>query len=455
MVSNLLLKKLAIIIKKLLNYIRKISYSSMKKIYSKAFGCQMNVYDSSRMVDIMKNEGYEETDRLEDADLIIVNTCSIREKAKEKLFSELGRMQKINKGKATFVVAGCVAQTASDEIRKRMKMVDIIVGPASYHRLPELVRTKSGTKLDFLAEEKFKTLPQNRGVKGVSELIAVQEGCDKFCSYCIVPFTRGREYSRDFNQILEEAKVLSGEGIREVTLLGQNVDNYNFNGRDLADLIYEVSKIEGIERIRYMTSYPSQVNQALIDAHREIKKLMPFIHLPIQSGSDRVLKAMNRKYTVEQYLDVVDKLRKSRPDIAISSDFIVGFAGETDRDFEETLELCKKVNFSTAFSFKYSIRPGTAGEKMPNQIDENVKAERLDILQELLERQQGEFNKSKEGQELDILIESLSDRNDGSYFGRSPYLQTVVIDSDKEDLIGKIIKVRIDKASMKLLEGKY
>ena len=413
----------------------------------------MNVYDSSRMVDIMKNEGYEETDKIEDADLIIVNTCSIREKAKEKLFSELGRMNLIRKPNSIIVVAGCVAQSASEEIKKRMKMVDIVVGPSSYHKLPELVKSNGGVKLDFLAEEKFATLPQNRGVKGVSEMIAVQEGCDKFCSYCIVPFTRGREYSRDFNQIINEAKVLSNEGVKEITLLGQNVDNYHFNGKDLADLIYEISKIDGIERIRYMTSYPSQVNQALIDAHRDIAKLMPFIHLPIQSGSNKILKAMNRKYTAEQYLDVVDKLRKSRPDIAISSDFIVGFAGETDKDFEETLEICKKVNYATAFSFKYSIRPGTAGEKMPNQIPEEIKAQRLDLLQDLLEEQQANFNKSKNGQKLDVLVESLSDRNDGTYFGRSPYLQTVLINADKQDLIGKIIKVKINKANMKLLEG--
>ncbi|HSQ98223.1 MAG TPA: tRNA (N6-isopentenyl adenosine(37)-C2)-methylthiotransferase MiaB [Rickettsiales bacterium] len=425
----------------------------MKKIFAKSFGCQMNVYDTSRILDIMKNEGYEETLNLVDADLIVINTCSIREKAKEKIFSELGRINEIKKNGTIVVVAGCVAQTSADEIKRRMKMVDIIIGPASYHKLPELVRAKGGVKLDFLAEEKFKSLPQTRIVKGVSEMIAVQEGCDKFCSYCIVPFTRGREYSRDFNQIIDEAKVLKDSGVKEITLLGQNVDNYKFNGKSLADIIFEISKIEGIERIRYMTSYPSQVNQDLIDAHGNIEKLMPFIHLPIQSGSNKVLKAMNRRYTVEQYLDVVDKLRKSRPDIAISSDFIVGFAGETDKDFEETLELCKKVNYSMTFSFKYSIRPDTAGEKMLNQVDENIKSERLDILQELLETQQAEFNKSKLGQNLDVLIESLSDRNDGSYFGKSPYLQTVLVESDDKDLIGKIVKVKIDKVGMKLLEG--
>jgi len=425
----------------------------MKKIYVKSFGCQMNVYDSSRMIDIMKYDGYEETDKVEDADLIIINTCSIREKAKEKLFSELGRIDEIKKDKSIVVVAGCVAQTASDEIQRRMKMVNIVVGPASYHKLPDLVHAKTGIKLDFLAEEKFKSLPQVRNIKGISELIAIQEGCDKFCSYCIVPFTRGREYSRDFEQIIDEANILKDNGVKEITLLGQNVDNYNFNGRDLADLIFEVSKIDGIERIRYMTSYPSQVNQHLIDAHKDIEKLMPFIHLPIQSGSDKILKAMNRKYTVEQYLDVVHKLRKSRNDIAISSDFIVGFAGETDEDFQETLNLCKKVNYATTFSFKYSVRPGTAGEKMKDQIDEEVKSERLDILQNLLDQQQLEFNNGKNGLILKVLVESLSNRNDGTYFGKSPYLQTVLINSNNKDLIGKIIDVKISKTNMKILEG--
>lgn len=426
----------------------------MKKVFAKSFGCQMNVYDTSRMLDIMKSEDYEETDSIADADLIIINTCSIREKAKEKIFSELGRISEIKKDRAIVVVAGCVAQTSADEIKRRMKMVDIVVGPASYHRLPELVEAKNGVKLDFLAEEKFKSLPQMRIVKSISEFIAVQEGCDKFCSYCIVPFTRGREYSRNFNQIINEAKILRDSGVKEITLLGQNVDNYKFEGKGLADLIFNISKIDGIERIRYMTSYPSQVNQDLIDAHRDIAKLTPFIHLPIQSGSNKILKAMNRKYTVEQYLDVVEKLRKARPDIAISSDFIVGFASETDKDFEETLELCKKVNYSTTFSFKYSIRPGTAGEKMQNQVDEKIKSERLDILQELLEKQQAEFNQSKLGQDIEVLIESLSDKKDGSYFGKSPYLQTVLVRNEAKDLIGKIVKIHIDKVGMKLLEGK-
>ena len=427
----------------------------MKKVFIKTFGCQMNVYDSARMLDIVKQIDYEETNEIKEADLIIINTCSIREKAKEKLFHELGRMKEQTKQDCIFIVAGCVAQTASDEIKKRMKFVNIIIGPVNYHKLPELIKAKDGIKLDFLAEEKFKNLPQLRKVNGVSELIAIQEGCNKFCSYCIVPFTRGREYSRDFNQILEEAKKLTDKGVKEITLLGQNVDNYNYNNKDLATLIYEVSKINGLERIRYMTSYPSQVNKNLIEAHKTIEKLMPFIHLPIQSGSNRILKLMNRKYTVEEYIDIVEQLRKSRNDIAISSDFIVGFPDEKDEDFNETLKLCEKIKYSSSFSFKFSPRPGTVAEKMKNQIDENIKENRLNILQNLLENQQLEFNKKYENKELDILVESLSDRNDGTYFGKSPYLQTVIINSNKNDLIGKIIKLKINKINMRALEGDY
>jgi len=430
----------------------------MKKIYVKSFGCQMNVYDSSRILDIMRLDEYEETDSVVDADLIVINTCSIREKAKEKLFSLLGRIDKERHGKrAIIVVAGCVAQTSGDEIKKRAKSVDIIIGPSSYHKLPELIKNHSGTKTDFLAEEKFKTLPQTRYTNNVSELIAVQEGCDKFCSYCVVPFTRGREYSRDFYQIIEEAKVLEGNGVKEITLLGQNVDNYHFQDKTLADLIYEVSKIAGIKRIRYMTSYPTQVTQDIIDAHKDIEKLMPFIHLPIQSGSNKVLKLMNRRYTREAYIEIVEKLRKSRPDIAISSDFIVGFAGESDKDFEETLDICDLIKYSAAFSFKYSPRPGTAGAAMPDQIPESIKAERLKVLQRLLNKHETNFNKSKEKLELEVLIEGLSDRNDGTYFGKSPYMQTVLIKSDKpqNSLIGSVVKVIITKAYMKSLSGTF
>jgi tRNA-2-methylthio-N6-dimethylallyladenosine synthase len=403
------------------------------------------------MVDIMKNEGYIQTNKLNEADLIIINTCSIREKAKEKLFSEIGKINKTRKKESILVIAGCVAQVASDEIKRRIKDIDIVIGATSYHKLPELIKSGGGVKLDFLTEEKFKTLPQNRIIKGVSELIAVQEGCDKFCSYCIVPFTRGREFSRDFDDIIREAKNLANNGVKEITLLGQNVDNYKHNGKTLADLIKTINDIEKIERIRYMTSYPTQVEQDLINCHKDIKKLMPFIHLPIQSGSDAILKKMNRKYTREIYLEVIEKLRQARPDIAISSDFIVGFAGETDKDFEDTLDLCKKVKFAVSFSFKYSIRSGTAGEKMSGQIEEKIKVERLSILQKILNEQQMEFNKQFEGKTMDVLIESLSNKNNGTYFGKTQYLQTCLINQGE---IGKVMKVKIEKANMKLLEGK-
>jgi tRNA-2-methylthio-N6-dimethylallyladenosine synthase len=421
-----------------------------KKVYSKSFGCQMNVYDSSRMLDLVKNEGYEETDELKKADLIIINTCSIREKAKEKLFSELGRINETRKNDSIVVVAGCVAQVASDEIKRRIKKTDIVIGATNYHQLPELIKSGGGVKLDFMAEEKFKSLPEVRNIKGVSEFIAVQEGCDKFCSYCIVPFTRGREVSRPFQQIIDETKFLRDKGVKEVTLLGQNVDNYNFENKTLADLIKSIADIDGIERIRYMTSYPTQVGQDLIDAHKYIKKLMPFIHLPIQSGSNKILKAMNRKYTKEFYIEVIEKLRQAKEDIAISSDFIVGFAGETDEDFNDTIELCKKIEFATTFSFKYSIRPGTIAEKMPNQIDEKIKEKRLRILQDLLNQQQLKFNQKAENKIMEVLIESLSNKNNGTYFGKTPYLQTCLVDKGK---IGDIVKVKIDKIGMKLLEG--
>jgi tRNA-2-methylthio-N6-dimethylallyladenosine synthase len=411
----------------------------------------MNVYDTNRMLDLMKNEGYEETDNIKRSDLIIVNTCSIREKAKEKLFSELGKINEARKKDSIVVVAGCVAQIAHDEIRKRIKEVDIIIGATSYHKLPELVASGGGVKLDFLAEEKFKTLPNTRNIRGISEFIAVQEGCDKFCSYCIVPFTRGREVSKGFDAVLDETKILIDKGVKEVTFLGQNVDNYNSNGKTLADLIKAVDGLKGIERIRYMTSYPTQVGLDLIECHRDIEKLMPFIHLPIQSGSDNVLKLMNRKYTKEIYLDVVKKLRKARTDIAISSDFIVGFAGETDEDFCDTLKLCEEVGFSQSFSFKYSPRKGTAGEKMAGQIDEKVKDKRLKVLQELLNQQQLNFNKQHENQTLEVLVESLSNRDDGTYFGKTPYLQTCVINGECK--IGEIVKVKIEKVGMKAIEG--
>jgi len=447
----------------------------MKKLYVKTFGCQMNVYDSSKIADLMKIKGYDIVKNPKNADLIIINTCHIREKVKEKIFTELGKFKKLKQqkieqgGYMVIVITGCVAQTTGDEIFKRMPIVDIVIGTGSYHKLPEMVnevlqnnefRVKK-IKTDFLNEEKFNTLPTTQETKGVSEFVTIQEGCDKFCSYCIVPYTRGREYSRKPEGIIKEIEVLAKRGVKEITLLGQNVNNYkgidkNGNNIGLAELIKMVAKIDGIERIRYATSYPSQVSQELIDAHKNIKKLMPYIYLPIQSGSDKVLKLMNRKYTAEEYLQIVERLRKARSDIAISSDFIVGFAGESEEDFEETLDLVKKVKFAQAFSFKYSPREGTKGATMKNQIDENIKAKRLAKLQKLLNAQQLEFNRRFEGKTLPILVESISKKNKNALFGKSPYMQSVVFGCDKDkinDLIGQIINVKITKISMRGLEG--
>jgi tRNA-2-methylthio-N6-dimethylallyladenosine synthase len=447
-----------------------------KKLHIKTFGCQMNVYDSNRMKDLMIAEGYENSDTAEDSDVIIFNTCNIREKPQEKVFSEIGKLRRgikkkvANGGKEPLiVVAGCVAQAYGEEITKRMKMVDIVVGPESYHKLPEMIKhvLEKKTKevnIELATEEKFASLPKAFGTKGISEFITIQEGCNKFCSYCVVPYTRGREYSRPLTEIYDEALRLVDNEVKEITLLGQNVDSYKtFDDKgvqiNLAKVIKKVAEIQGLERVRYMTSYPSEIDDELIEAHGNIKKLMPFIHLPAQSGSNRVLKLMNRKYTAEQYLETVGKLRKSRPDIAISSDFIVGFAGETEEDFQETLNLVKEVGFVQSFSFMYSVRQGTLGEKMDNQVDEDVKYDRLMRLQEILNKQQLEFNHKFKGSEIEVLIENADVRNKNNLFGKSKYLQSVSVEINdsgvvQENLIGKVIKVKIYKTSMKGLHGK-
>lgn len=445
----------------------------MKKFHIKTFGCQMNVYDSSRMADLLMEAGFQETKNVQEADVFIMNTCHIREKPKEKIFSELGKIRPFKKSKGSkggymvIVVAGCVAQSEGEKIIKRMPIVDIVLGPETYHKLPRLVqnifedRKKKEVCLDFLTQEKFDKLPKFREVKNVTEFITVQEGCDKFCSYCVVPYTRGREFSRTPEEILDEVLVLRDKGVKEVTLLGQNVDNYKGiskkgETKSLADLIHEIAQIEGIERIRYTTSYPSQFRQDLIDAHRDVEKLMPYIHLPIQSGSDRILKAMNRKYTVQEYLDIIEKIRESRPDIAISSDFIVGFGDETEKDFEDTLNLVDKVNYAQAFSFKYSVRPGTRGAKMTNSVSEEEKSERLVRLQELLDRQQLKFNKKFENKTLPVLVESISIKNKNALFGRTPYMQPIVFERNNKDLkkvIGSIVDVEVLEANTRSLRG--
>lgn len=445
----------------------------MKKLFIKTFGCQMNVYDSARMADILYLDGYETTENIEEADVFIMNTCHIREKASEKIFSELGKIkpikqEKINNGKYLIViVAGCVAKAEGANIFKRMPIVDIVIGAESYHKIGEMVKEieeqnkleqKYLIDIDFKTEEKFASLPNVRKIKGVSDNIAVQAGCDKFCSYCVVPYTRGREYSRSPEEIIEEAKILRDAGVKEITLLGQNVDNYNGkdkNGKitSLAELIYFINDIDGIERIRYTTSYPSQFSDDMIFAHRDLKKLMPFIHLPVQSGSNVVLKSMNRKYTREKYIEIVEKIRKYVPDVALSSDFIVGFAGETEEQFLETVDLAEKIKYASSFSFKYSPRPNTVGIKMPNQIPEEIKAERLIKLQSILDQQQIDFNRNCIGKNMEILIENSCENGENLFFGRTPYLQAVVVNSEKKLNNGDIVKVEIIDGNLRTLKG--
>lgn len=426
------------------------------KLFIKTFGCQMNMYDSARMRDALEPLGYTETDDPQAADLILINTCHIREKASEKLFSEIGRLVKIKKDTALIVVAGCVVQADGIELLNRSHAVDIAVGPQNYHRLPELItrfnRTHGRTVVaDFPAESKFDYLPQTKA-GGVSCFLAVQEGCDHFCSYCVVPYTRGCEYSRPADEILTEARQLVKTGAKEIMLLGQNVNGWHGDGaKDLGDVIRMLADIEGLERIRYTTSYPSEMTDNIITAHRDVAKLMPYIHLPIQSGSDTVLKAMNRQYTRDGYLGIIDRFRTVRPDIAVSSDFIVGFPGETDRDFRDTLTLVQQVGYASSFSFKFSARPGTPASIMKNQIDEAVKTERLLQLQELLLNQQKQFNQNTVGKTLEVLFTE-SGKGKNQISGYTPYLQNAHVTTDSP-LLGQIASVKITSATATSLSG--
>jgi len=433
-----------------------------KRLYIKTYGCQMNVYDSERMADVLAPLGYGLTDTPEGADLVVLNTCHIREKATEKTYSELGRIKALKLAKAaeggamTIAVAGCVAQAEGEEIMRRQPAVDFVVGPQSYHRLPELIaRTHRalGQRLaaDFAADEKFDALPATRAVTGVSAFLTVQEGCDKFCTFCVVPYTRGAEYSRPVEAIVAEAEGLAAKGVRELTLLGQNVNAYAGEG-GLAGLARRLAKIPGIARIRYTTSHPRDMDQALIAAHGELDALMPFLHLPVQSGSDRVLKAMNRGHDADHYLRLVERIRAARPDMALSGDFIVGFPGETDRDFEQTLDLVRQVRYAQAFSFKYSARPGTPAAALPGQIAEPVKDERLARLQDLLNQHQTAFNAIQAGATLPVLFERAG-RQPGQVVGRSPYLQPVHIEGP-QNLIGTITPVLITQATRGSLTGR-
>jgi tRNA-2-methylthio-N6-dimethylallyladenosine synthase len=431
-----------------------------KRLYIKTYGCQMNVYDSERMADVLRPLGYGLTDAPEAADLVVLNTCHIREKAAEKVYSELGRIKEMKTAKAeaglgdmSVVVAGCVAQAEGQEIMIRAPVVDLVVGPQSYHQLPELIARTSrarGERLaaDFAPEAKFDQLPSERAVEGYSAFLTVQEGCDKFCTFCVVPYTRGGEYSRPIEAIEQEARGLAAKGVREVTLLGQNVNAY---AGGLAGLVRRLARIDGLERIRYTTSHPRDMDEELIAAHGEVAELMPYLHLPVQAGSDRILRAMNRGHTAEHYVNLVGKIRAARPDIAMSGDFIVGFPGETEKDFQATLDVVQAVGYAAAFSFKYSRRPGTPASAMPNQVPEEEKAERLARLQALLEGQQRAFNATTAGRVVPVLFERPG-RHPGQILGRSPYLQAVHADGPQQ-LIGRIVPVRIASAARMSLAG--
>lgn len=430
----------------------------------------MNVYDAERMSDLLATEGYVSTENEQDADLVILNTCHIREKAAEKIYSELGKLAMAKRERARegrelkIIVAGCVAQAEGEEVLRRQSAVDLVVGPQSYHRLPALIqKAKLGlrtTDTEFSVEEKFNTLPQPTvkqiNQRGIAAFVTVQEGCDKFCSFCVVPYTRGAEVSRNVHEIMAEIQRLVDAGVREITLIGQNVNAFRgaaANGQiwGLADLIAHCSEISGVERLRYTTSHPVDMSDDLISAHGAISKLMPYVHLPVQSGSDRILKAMNRKHTAEDYANIISRLRSVRQDLAVSSDFIVGFPGETEKDFQQTLDLIASVNYASSFSFKYSPRPGTPGAQRADQISEEVKRERLAQLQALLEQQRQSFNKAMVNKEIDVLFEKPG-RHEGQIGGKSPYLQAVHVDGPTS-LIGKIARVAISATGPNSLTG--
>ncbi len=427
-----------------------------KYIYIKSYGCQMNVYDSDRIKDLFTNKGYKVTNDVTKANLTVLNTCHIREKAVEKVYSDIGRINKIKNQKKNMklVVAGCVAQAEGNEIRKRSRAVDFIVGPQSYHKLPDMInKLERPLNSDFLQNEKFKNLIYNNS-KLSSEFISIQEGCDKFCAFCVVPYTRGPEFSRPIADILSETKKYVSNGIKEVILLGQNVNAYHGNSedgksRDLAYLIGKISEIDEIKRIRYMTSHPIDMKDSLINAHKTNSKLMPFLHLPIQSGSDQILKKMNRKHSVDDYLLLVDKIRNARPDIAMSSDFIVGFPGETDKDFENTMNFIEKVKFVIAYSFIYSPRPGTPAQHKDN-IDIGTKKARLTALQSLLTEQQINYNKSFLNKSMEVLFEKKG-RHENQFVGRTIYNQSTFTKSDKK-ILNKILKVKITNSTNFALE---
>jgi tRNA-2-methylthio-N6-dimethylallyladenosine synthase len=453
-----------------------------KRVFIRTYGCQMNVYDSDRMADVLRPLGYAMADTPDEADLVVLNTCHIREHASEKVYSELGRLRDAKRERRaegrdlTIAVAGCVAQAEGEEIVRRQPAVDIVVGPQAYHRLPELLAEaerkaairRAGKRLpgagvldtDFPAESKFDHLPAPQGVRAGSAFLSIQEGCDKFCTFCVVPYTRGAEYSRPASAVLAEARQLVAAGAVEITLLGQNVNAYHGEAPSssiagstwsLARLIRALSEIDGVARIRYTTSHPRDMDDELIAAHGAVPQLMPYLHLPVQSGSDRILETMNRRHGRDLFLRLVDRLRVARPDLALSSDFIVGFPGESDADFDDTMRLVDEVGFASAFSFKYSRRPGTPGAAMPDQVPEAVKAARLAALQSRLGAQARAFNASKVGATVPVLFAETG-RKPGQIVGKTPWLQSVYADG-KPRLIGRIVEARLTEGHANSLAG--
>jgi tRNA-2-methylthio-N6-dimethylallyladenosine synthase len=430
---------------------------SPKKLFIKTYGCQMNVYDSERMAESLGTQGYVTTDVAADADMILLNTCHIREKAAEKMYSELGRLKplKADKPDLKIGVAGCVAQAEGAEIIRRQPMVDLVVGPQSYHRLPAMeqavARGEKALDTEFPEDDKFETLKsRSKAKRGPTAFLTVQEGCDKFCAFCVVPYTRGAEVSRPADRIIREAQELVEVGVREITLLGQNVNAYHGHAGGLAGLIWDLDKVDGLKRIRFTTSHPNDMDDALIDAHRTCDKLMPYLHLPVQSGSDKVLKAMNRKHTRDQYFALIERIRAARPDLLLSGDFIVGYPGETEADFEYTMDLVRTVGYGQAYSFKYSTRPGTPAAERA-QVDEDVKLERLHRLQALLGDQQRAIQASMIGRTVKVLFEKKG-RELGQMIGKSEYLHAVFADTT-DVAIGDLRDVKIVKSESNSLGG--
>jgi tRNA-2-methylthio-N6-dimethylallyladenosine synthase len=423
-----------------------LSESRVPRFHVKSFGCQMNVYDSARMADLLGQQGMTATDVAEEADIVVLNTCHIREKASEKLYSDIGRLQKQAK-KPVIVAAGCVAQAEGEEIARRAPAVDVVVGPLAYHRLPALLaqagKGQAVIDTDMPVEGKFGQLPPRRH-QGAGAFLTVQEGCDKFCTFCVVPYTRGPEVSRPVDDLLAEARALVAAGAVEITLIGQNVNAFSPATGGLSGLIRQLALIPGLQRIRYTTSHPRDMDEALIQAHADVPQLMPYLHLPVQSGSTRILKAMNRAHTRQSYLDILARLRTVRPDIAISGDFIVGFPGETEADFEDTLSIVREVGYAQAFSFKYSIRPGTPAATLPDQVPEAVKDARLARLQAELARATLAFNRGTIGRQTEVLLERPG-RRSGQWIGKTPWLQSAVIEAP-DACPGDLVMVEITDA---------